>query len=564
MKRIAFLLVSFGGLLHAQGCNFINPSSTPNIGLLLPSTNNSCNWGVYTNQSMSSLDLFLSGHSGIPAINFLPQTLFGNPVSGLTLYVNPGDGLFHTRNSVGIDAVLGSGGGGAVSSVFGRTGAVVAVSGDYTAAQVTNAASKTAANVYSAFSQDFRLVPSFFIAARAGAAPTVDGDVAIDLTTHTYQFGSNGQTLAIPYVIGVPPTTGNCIVAGVGPYQLSSITCPSGITQLTGDGGAGPGSGSQAFTLTTVNSNVGTFGDSTHVGRFTVDGKGRITAASSVAISGGGGAASSITAGPLSSLPATCTPGDVYFATDQPRGEQLYQCSATNTFTQTFLHDSTLVNTAGSFGVSPLQFCQFTNSCLVAGFWDFGGASATAPNKVGLLAARPTTCVVGQTYFVTNATAGQNVFGCTATNTWTLQGGGSAPFDAVVAEQSTGTSVAGSFVGAELPFNTNISITTAALHSTTVNPQNFVIQTTGFYHGQCNLFTSDPSVTNIGLMILINGAGINANQRIGNVSNGYAEIASFDRQLTASDIVTCYVQPDTTITTGSGLGKSSFSLFQVH
>jgi hypothetical protein len=40
----------------------------------------------------------------------------------------------------------GGGGGGAVSSVFGRTGAVAASSGDYTAAQVTNAFDKTAAN----------------------------------------------------------------------------------------------------------------------------------------------------------------------------------------------------------------------------------------------------------------------------------------------------------------------------------------------------------------------------------------------------------------------------------
>jgi len=42
------------------------------------------------------------------------------------------------------------GGEDAVSSVFGRTGAVVAVNGDYTAAQVTNAASLIAANVFSA------------------------------------------------------------------------------------------------------------------------------------------------------------------------------------------------------------------------------------------------------------------------------------------------------------------------------------------------------------------------------------------------------------------------------
>lgn len=41
-----------------------------------------------------------------------------------------------------------------------------------------------------------------------------------------------------------------------------------------------------ATTLATVNSNVGTFGDGTHVGTFTVNGKGLITAASSTAITG--------------------------------------------------------------------------------------------------------------------------------------------------------------------------------------------------------------------------------------------------------------------------------------
>ncbi len=38
--------------------------------------------------------------------------------------------------------------GGAVASVFGRTGAVAAASGDYTAAQVTNAAATNAANTF--------------------------------------------------------------------------------------------------------------------------------------------------------------------------------------------------------------------------------------------------------------------------------------------------------------------------------------------------------------------------------------------------------------------------------
>lgn len=36
----------------------------------------------------------------------------------------------------------------------------------------------------------------------------------------------------------------------------------------------------------------------------------------------------------------------------------------------------------------------------------------------------PATCVVGQLFFDTDATAGSNLFGCTASNTWTALGGG--------------------------------------------------------------------------------------------------------------------------------------------
>jgi hypothetical protein len=58
----------------------------------------------------------------------------------------------------------------------------------------------------------------------------------------------------------------------------------SGITQLTGDGTAGPGSGSQPFTLATVNSNVGSFGSASSVATLTANAKGLITAAGNVAI----------------------------------------------------------------------------------------------------------------------------------------------------------------------------------------------------------------------------------------------------------------------------------------
>jgi GDSL-like Lipase/Acylhydrolase family len=57
----------------------------------------------------------------------------------------------------------------------------------------------------------------------------------------------------------------------------------TGITALTGDGTAA-GSGSVAFTLTTVNSNVGTFGSASSVGSVTLNGKGLATAASAIPI----------------------------------------------------------------------------------------------------------------------------------------------------------------------------------------------------------------------------------------------------------------------------------------
>ncbi len=84
-------------------------------------------------------------------------------------------------------------------------------------------------------------------------------------------------------------TAGN-VAVWVDRSTLADGGSPSGtgITALTGDVTAGPGSGSQVATLATVNATVGTFGDATHVAQVTVNGKGLVTAAANVAITASG------------------------------------------------------------------------------------------------------------------------------------------------------------------------------------------------------------------------------------------------------------------------------------
>ena len=69
---------------------------------------------------------------------------------------------------------------------------------------------------------------------------------------------------------------------------------------------------------------------------------------------------------------------------------------------------------------------------------NFTLAPSTAPVKVGTTL--PGTCLVGELFYDSDAPAGQNLFGCTATNTWTLEGdGGGGGGGGGIVSQKTGT-----------------------------------------------------------------------------------------------------------------------------
>ena len=150
------------------------------------------------------------------------------------------------------------------------------------------------------------------------STPNYTVDVLGDVNV-SGNFKINGVSLTLPTLDSLLPTqTGNAGKV----LQTNGTTSSwqtvsggdggggSGITALTGDVTAS-GEGSQAATLATVNSDTGTYGDSTHVPQITVNAKGLITAVSSVAVSGGssGGSGGESTSAPIVYLPLTGTNG---------------------------------------------------------------------------------------------------------------------------------------------------------------------------------------------------------------------------------------------------------------
>jgi hypothetical protein len=82
----------------------------------------------------------------------------------------------------------------------------------------------------------------------------------------------------------------------------------------------------------------------------------------------------------------------------------------------------------------------------ILGNWDASGALSTKPNQTG--SALPGTCTSGQTFFLTTAPAGQNLYLCQSNNTWNAiaSNGGSATTYALIFNGSSTALADGSSV----------------------------------------------------------------------------------------------------------------------
>lgn len=164
------------------------------------------------------------------------------------------------------------------------TGAAwVVISGPGAALSVTDTNSVDLTLSSNNLSADVRLSASSADAGNINATNSIETDgLQTQVPILVGDSGAGGTAGVVP-----APSSGD---AAAGKFLKANGTwavppdVDTGITQLTGDVTAGPGSGSQAATLATVNSNVGTFGSATQSSQVTLNAKGLVTAASNITV----------------------------------------------------------------------------------------------------------------------------------------------------------------------------------------------------------------------------------------------------------------------------------------
>jgi len=187
-----------------------------------------------------------------------------------------GQGVYYAQQ--GTWNPLPSGGGSSgVSSFQGRTGAVTLL-----AADVGSALGYTAADASHSHGNVTTSAAGFMSAAdKTKLDGVATGATANDTDANLKNRANHTGTQAAGTITGLASIATSGSAADLGAGTIPAARMPA----MTGD--ATSSAGAVALSLATVNSNVGTFGNSTTVPVITVNAKGLVTAVSTATISGG-------------------------------------------------------------------------------------------------------------------------------------------------------------------------------------------------------------------------------------------------------------------------------------
>jgi hypothetical protein len=403
----------------------------------------------------------------------------------------------------------------------------------------------------------------------------------------------NGGGWVVPGSIKVPPSQpclgsdangkiigASCSGTGLGVSSFKTRT--GAVVPATNDYGFNQLSGQIDPTLQLPDSGVtaGTYGDSTHVAAVTVDAKGRVTAASSVAISGGAGSGTvnSGTSGQFATYPSTGTAvsGHTLVSGDIPT---LNQSTTGNAATATALAATPTLCSTGNAPTGILANGNATGCAPISGATYIAGDTGTisidaTTHKVDTTAsvartdssstftslptfnvgvafdetnAGTSNCATSSVHdciyfdptshapkYTDNAGAAHAFTGSGTTKTW-IQG-----------SLSTGQTFAdGTF--ADFAWDTNNTDNTGPgiTHSTSVNPERFTAATAGYYHGTCQFFsTTGVSGVFFVLKALKNVGGVDTTVGIAQVSSLVQATlqTSFSVHLAVGDYMHCGAQ----------------------
>lgn len=337
-----------------------------------------------------------------------------------------------------------------VATVFGRSGAVVAQSGDYTTAQISENG-----NLY-------------FTNARAWAALSASGPVTFNGATGTFNcptcitsatsadtdlYGSfphlsvvrlQGRPIAVTSPADLQYLGWNAFVG-----QWEPKTVPAApVTSIFGRSGAvSAAAGDYTTALVTESSNL--YFTSARVwaalsanGPIAFNGSGTfscptcITSATSADTDLSGNFPHLTVAAIQGRRVASAPPADLQYlgwniSANQWEPKTLPGAPVTSVFGRTGAivpqsGDYSFTQVAGAASASQLPVVAMrtdqSNAVATGTTQDFSKAAHTLPMQSGVLANLPGTCTIGETYFATNAPAGADVYGCTIANTWTAQG----------------------------------------------------------------------------------------------------------------------------------------------